>query len=123
LIGISPARVSGSNDYLNKDVPIYVPTYNSDTPTRSTWVATTSTAKNWTTWGSNTSAPSDIPYMDPMDYAEFVPSTTNSREAILFLRTLLPDMRMGRLICWMLLPARTAVAQSMVRLRIGRWGI
>jgi hypothetical protein len=60
LVGISPAKTGGSNSFLNQDVPVYVPNVAS-----STWEATTSTAKNWTTWGDNTNAATDIPYMDP----------------------------------------------------------
>jgi hypothetical protein len=69
LVGISPAQVGGSNDFLDQDVPIYVPTYDSGTPSSSTWTPTTSNAKGWTTWGKDTKESTDIPYMDPVDYA------------------------------------------------------
>jgi hypothetical protein len=68
LVGISAARVGGSDDFLGQDVPIYVPAYNGGAPKSSTWEATTSTAKGWDSWGDNISGPSDIPYMDPSDY-------------------------------------------------------
>jgi hypothetical protein len=59
LVGISPAQTDGSDDFLSQDVPIYVPIVNN-----STWEATTSSAKGWTSWGDSTADPTDIPYMD-----------------------------------------------------------
>jgi hypothetical protein len=69
LVGISPVGAfSGSTD-------IYVPIVN-NTLSNSTWKATTGDAmlndtdfstvtSNWTSWGENTNAATDIPYMDP----------------------------------------------------------
>jgi hypothetical protein len=60
LVGISPAMTNGGYGFLSQDVPIYVPNV-----AGSTWEATTSTARNWTAWGSNANTSADIPYMDP----------------------------------------------------------
>jgi hypothetical protein len=60
LVGISPAGV----DYVGQAVPIYVPI-----PSNSTWSATTSSAKGYTTWGYGTNATTSIPYLDGVDYS------------------------------------------------------
>jgi hypothetical protein len=81
LVGISPAQVEGSDAYVNQDVPIYVPTYNSTTPKSSTWEATTSSVKNWPAWAKTTSGSAalttHIPYMDGI-YAGTGTDYTNS---------------------------------------------
>jgi hypothetical protein len=48
LVGISPARTSSSVSFAAGSTPIYVPTYNSTTPSSSSWTATNATAKGWT---------------------------------------------------------------------------
>jgi hypothetical protein len=71
-VGVSPARVGTNTAFVDQAVPVYVPNVAS-----STWVATTSTgvkaavgtAENWTTWGDDTNAATDIPYMDVIGYA------------------------------------------------------
>jgi hypothetical protein len=71
LVGISPAGASYDNN-----TALYVPyDYTDATPTAAKWKQTTRNAvksdtkipaatDNWTTWGGNTAAATDIPYMD-----------------------------------------------------------
>jgi hypothetical protein len=78
LVGISPAQKGGSTDAeknaIDNSNPIFVPYGYPDDPK---WKATTGatvkadvgTASNWTSWGENTAAATDIPYMDPIGYA------------------------------------------------------
>jgi hypothetical protein len=90
LVGVSPARVGGSDDYAGQDVPIYVPVVEAPLE-NSFWVATTGpavttdipgAAHNWTTWGENTNADTDIPYLDRFDYAGSDYSNRSNMHAI-----------------------------------------
>jgi hypothetical protein len=80
LVGISPAQAGGSDEYLDKTVPIYVPIFNVTTPTSSSWKATNGSAmagdmdfptvtNNWTDWAVTSALgeadpETSIPYMD-----------------------------------------------------------
>jgi hypothetical protein len=81
LVGVSPAQVyipAGSqyiNYYDGYAVPIYVP---SGYPSAPKWSATTSTASGYTTWGNNTNNDTDIPYLDPTNYAGSVFGRTST---------------------------------------------
>jgi hypothetical protein len=63
LVGVSPARTSSSLNFVAGSTPIYVPSYNSTTPSSSSWTATNATAKGWTSWTT-------LPYVntDPGTY-------------------------------------------------------
>jgi hypothetical protein len=75
LVGVSPATVYSyqagvgsiySPNYFDQAVPIYVP---SGYPSSPKWTATTSTSSGYSTWGFRTNNATDIPYLDPIDYA------------------------------------------------------
>jgi hypothetical protein len=86
LVGISPAQVEGSNEFVDQSVPIYVPVV-ADPLTASTWKATTTTtvasdvanvSSNYSTWDNGGIAvrATDIPYLDSS-----YPGTGNSRSS------------------------------------------
>jgi hypothetical protein len=68
LVGISPARTNGSDDF-STSTPIYVPTYDKITSTNSTWTRKTGHSYTSTGWpitasGTAENGAANIPYLD-----------------------------------------------------------